>query len=231
MGITESLNGFDWVVVSLVGILGLFGLVRGFTQEALSLAAWIVAAIVVRFFHKPATLWLAPHVGGEGWAAIIGFIGLFFGVVFVARIIAGAAGGYARRSGLGPLDRVLGLGFGALKGVILASILFLLVQFSSIFDAERQPPRWLTESRSAPLLAMTASAMVGWVRDLDSDSTSTSGTMDQGMPFPLPPGAAIPPGHPGIMPPAPDQQGYSRADREALDRVLDEQAAQGQVEI
>ena len=109
MDIVHSLNGFDWVVVSLVGILALFGLVRGFTQEALSLAAWVGAAIVVRFFHKPATMWLAPHVGGESWGAIIAFIGLFFGTVFVARMIAGAAGGYARRSGLGPLDRLLGI--------------------------------------------------------------------------------------------------------------------------
>ena len=231
MDIVHSLNGFDWVVVSLVGILALFGLVRGFTQEALSLAAWVGAAIVVRFFHKPATLWLAPHVGGESWAAIIAFIGLFFGVVFVARIIAGAAGGYARRSALGPLDRLLGLGFGALKGVILASILFLLIQFTSVFDSERQPPEWLTQSRSAPLLAMTAGAMVGWVRDLDSDAPRAPGTLDEGVPFPLPPGAALPPGHPGVQPPAEHQEGYSRRDRQALDALLDEQADKGQVEI
>ena len=44
------------------------------------------------------------------------------------------------------MDRILGLGFGALKGLILASAMFLLTQFSTgLFDAEQEPPEWLME--------------------------------------------------------------------------------------
>lgn len=231
MEITDSLNGFDWFVLLLIALPALIGIARGFTHEAISLAAWIGAAIVVRFFHQPATLWLTPHVGGESWAAIIAFIGLFFGVVLIVRIIAGAAGGYARRSGLGPLDRLLGLGFGALKGVILASIVYLLIQFTSVFDAERQPPQWLVQSRSAPLLAMTSGAMVGWVRDLDAAYNGHSAGSNMAPGLPVPPEAMLPPGHPGRRGQPPETDGYNRQDRDALDKLLDEQAGKGQVEI
>lgn len=229
-----SLNGFDWVVVSLVALLAIIGLMRGFTHEALSLAGWILAASVVRFFHEGVTRWLSPHTGGEVWAAIIAFLVLFFGTVLVAGILAGLAGGYARRSMLGPMDRFLGFGFGALKGVILASVLFLMIAFAtSTFHPERQLPEWLATSRSAPLLDLSARAMVGWVHELrreDGDLPARAGDAPDGGPSVF----GLPPGHPPVEPEmAPEAEGgYSFEDRRALDRLLEEGAKEGgQVEI
>ena len=236
MGITEGFTGFDWVVLSLVGLLGVAGLVRGFTQEALSLAGWIIAIVVVRMFHQDATLWLAPRVGGDASGAIVAFLLLFFGTVLVGRLIAGAAGGFAKRSVLGPMDRVLGLGFGALKGLILSSVLFLLAQFSTgLFDPDQQLPDWLMESRTAPILSLSADAMVGWVRELQDDKAGGFG-LPEGMTLPpgmVPPPGMLPPGHPAIEPgPGGAEQGYSPQDRQALDELLDEGAKNGeQVEI
>ena len=42
-------------------------------------------------------------------------------------LLARAIGARTRESFLGPIDRALGLGFGALKGLILVSIGFLLI--------------------------------------------------------------------------------------------------------
>ncbi len=238
MGIIEGFTGFDWVVVTLVGLLAVAGLMRGFTQEALSLAGWIVAIVVVRMFHQNLTLWLVPRVGGEAAGASVAFLLLFFGTVIAARIVAGAAGGFAKRSGLGPLDRTLGLGFGALKGLILASALFLLAQFATgLFDPAQQLPDWLVKSRSAPILSLSADAMVGWVQELQDDKAGAF-ELPEGMT--LPPGV-LPPGHPplGEGPGADgpgaggtDSGGYSAQDRQALDELLNEGAKKGeQVEI
>lgn len=236
MGITEGFTGFDWVVISIVGLLGIAGLVRGFTHEALSLAGWIIAIVVVRLFHQDVTLWLAPRVGGDASGAIIAFLLLFFGTVLVARLIAGAAGGFAKRSLLGPMDRVLGLGFGALKGLILSSVLFLLAQFSTgLFDPDQRLPDWLVESRTAPILSLSADAMVGWVRELQDDKAGSFG-LPEGMTLPpgvMPPGM-LPPGHPPLQDPSGQggDQGYSPQDRRALDQLLEEGAKNGeQVEI
>ena len=211
---------FDWVVVALLLLLAIGGLVRGFTQEAFSLAGWVMAVVVVRVLHEPVTLWLAEKTGGQTSAATLAFILLFFGTALLARIAAGFAGGAARRSPLAAMDRLLGLGFGAVKGLILASALFLLLQFSTgLFEADRQPPAWLRNSRSAPLLSLAADAMVGWVQTFGADAPSAP---------------ALPPAHPQVAPGwrGNSEQGYSRSDREALDRLLREGAKKGeQVEI
>jgi len=220
MELFSTFTIFDWVVVAILLLLAFGGLMRGFTQEAVSLAGWVLAVVVVRMFHQQLTLWLAPKTGGEASAATLAFILLFFGTALLARLAASFAGGAARRSPLAAVDRVLGLGFGAVKGLILASALFLMLQFSTgLFDPDRQPPDWLRQSRSAPLLALAADAMVGWVQTFSAASA---------------PAAALPPGHPQMRPgyPGRNEQGYSRADREALDRLLQEGAKKGdQVEI
>lgn len=228
--VMQQLTAFDWLVLGLVVLFTVKGLLRGFTHEALSLAGWILAIVAVRFGHEPATLWLQPHVGSESAAAIIAFIGLFFGTVILAGLAAGAAGGFAKRSLIGPFDRLLGGGFGALKGVILASVAFLLIGFAtSVFDPGREAPRWLAASRSAPLLKVTSGLMVGWVKELQDGSAFTVPEA-QALPFPsLPPQMeqALPPGHPLRQPPAEDRGGYSAEERDALDKLLQEQAAEG----
>ncbi len=231
MELAQTLTGFDWVVIVLVGLLSVIGLMRGFTHEALSLAGWIGAAVIVRLFHEDVTMWLVPRVGGDASAAIIAFLVLFFGTVIAAKLLASAAGGAAKRSVLGPMDRLLGLGFGGLKGVILASVLFLLTQFATgFFDPARSAPDWLANSKSAPLLALSANAMVGWVQEFQKD-TAMGGKDGGGAGF------ALPPGHPPLegpmAGPAPrDRGGYTQEDRQALDKLLEEGAAKGeQVEI
>ena len=218
----SAFTGFDYVVLTIIALFAIGGLMRGLTQEAFSLAGWLGAAVVVRLFHEEATVWLAPRVGGEASGAIIAFLLLFFGTLILGRILATTIGGATRRSAIGPIDRVLGLGFGAVKGIILSSVLFLLTQFGTgLFDPDRTPPDWLTQSRSAPLLALSANAMVGWVHELQEADGA----------FAIP---GLPPGHPmlddnspkrgpDLAPPSPadEKGGYSRQDREALDRLLE----------
>src|SRR3546814_6731501 len=65
-----------------------------------------------------------------------------------------ALGRRTRNSIVGPVDRALGFGFGALKGLILASLLFLLavLVLDTTGGGPTERPDWLTQSRSYPLL-------------------------------------------------------------------------------
>lgn len=197
---TAQLTGFDYVVLGGIAIFALLGLMRGFVQETLNLGASVAGAVAVRFFHKIVTMWLATRTGNETIAAIAAFLLLFVGVMLAVRMAAALAGGWTRRTVLGPVDRVLGLGLGAIKGVILVSAAFLLIEFGTgILDPGHRTPEWMAKSRSAPLLAFTSDAMVGWVRDLRN-----------------PEGASVAAG-------AEQQGGYPEQDRRALDRLLDQQ--------
>jgi membrane protein required for colicin V production len=154
-----GLTALDILVVVLVGAGMVFGFLRGFVAEILSLFAWILAILALRYFHEPVANALIGPVGSGAW--LLAFL-LVFGVVFLlGKLASRRLGGRVRRSVVGPIDRLLGGGFGALKGLIGATLLYLALNF--VFDmmwgraAER--PAWMADSRTYPLLQASGEAI------------------------------------------------------------------------
>ena len=160
-----GLSGLDVVVLVIISCASVLGFLRGFVSETVSLAAWIIAIAFVKALHAPVSAALAGPVGTEGGAAVLAFA-LVFGVVFLLVKMAGRSIGNATRSSLlGPFDRLLGLGFGALKGLIAATLMFLLVSlvFDTLHGAATPRPEWMTRSRTYPLLRASSNALIHFV--------------------------------------------------------------------
>ncbi|MFM9852644.1 MAG: CvpA family protein [Sphingomonadaceae bacterium] len=159
------MTALDIFVLLLVGWFGFRGASNGFVTESLSLGAWIVAIAVVKLFHTTVTELLTLPVGTEAGAAVLAFA-LLFGVTFlVGKMVAKQIGKVSKASVLGSFDRILGLGFGALKGLIGASLIFLFLSlvYDTIYGGKTQRPRWMTASQTYPLLNATSSALVTFV--------------------------------------------------------------------
>ena len=159
------MTAIDIVALVLLGGGAVLGAMRGFVHEALSLFAWVLAVLAVKFFHSAVTDALASPVGTSSGAAALAVV-LLFGVTFLAgRLLAKMLGSRTRQSVLGPIDRVLGLGFGFAKGLILASVLFLLATLvvDTVRGGPANRPGWLRDGRSYPLLNATSRAMSDYV--------------------------------------------------------------------
>src|SRR6476620_6945325 len=100
------------------------GFVCGFVHEVVSLLAWIVAIAMLKLFHTQ--LWSGLENSfhfGPAAAAVLAFAILFVPSFLIVKLLARQLGGRTRRSAiLGPFDRVLGGGFGALKGLLGATL-------------------------------------------------------------------------------------------------------------
>jgi membrane protein required for colicin V production len=155
------MNAIDILVLLAIGGCAVLGLMRGFVLETLSLIAWVLAIFAIRLFHASATELLSAFVGNSSGAAMLALV-LVFGVTFgVGKLIAHAIGRRTRQSILGPVDRVLGAGFGAVKGLIGATLLFLA--FSLVYDtfygSGARRPDWLSDARTYPLLNASGQAI------------------------------------------------------------------------
>lgn len=153
-----GLHTLDILVLLGVGATAVFGWLRGFVHEVLSLFAWVLVVFALKLAHAPVTQAMAGMVGTSTAAAVLAFA-LIAGVAwFGGRMLANAIGRRTRSSILGPLDRAMGFGFGALKGLILASLAFLLAVLvaDTVGGGPKQRPDWLTEARTYPLLNATS---------------------------------------------------------------------------
>ena len=170
------MNAIDILVLLLIGGCAIFGLMRGFVQETLSLIAWVLAIFAIRLFHASATELVARFVGSTSGAAVLAFI-LVFGITFGAgKMLAHAIGRRTRQSILGPVDRVLGAGFGAVKGLIGATLVFLA--FSLVYDtfygSGARRPDWLSDARTYPLLNASGQAISEFVVEHRAHKPSAS---------------------------------------------------------
>ena len=159
------MTALDIFVLFLIGGGALVGFMRGFVHEVLSLAAWIAGIVVLKAFHTPVTTALGHSVGTSTGAAALAFALLFLPTFFLVKWAARRAGGATKRSVLGPIDRLLGGGFGMLKGLIGATLFFLLANLATdlVWGPQALRPEWLRVSRTYPLLNASGRAIVDWV--------------------------------------------------------------------
>jgi membrane protein required for colicin V production len=147
---------------------GAIGFVRGFVHEVISILAWIVAIAMLKLFHTQ--LWgglenmfrVSPTAG-----AVLAFAILFVPSFLLVKLLARSLGGRTRRSAiLGPFDRVLGAGFGLLKGLLGATLFFLLANLATdmVYGPQADRPQWMTKSSTYPLLNASGRSIVDWVQ-------------------------------------------------------------------
>ena len=160
------MTGFAIAVLLIVGLGAITGFMRGFVHEVLALAAWVFALFAIRFLHEPLTSFFEPQVGTSSGAAVLAFALLLLVPYAFVKLIARWLGKRSRQSVLGPIDRVLGFGFGGVKGMIIVTLGFsiLVLGYDTAWGAGGRPA-WITQARTYPFVNASSEALVTMIAD------------------------------------------------------------------
>lgn len=139
------MNWTDYAIIAVLAASCVVGLVRGLLREVVSLITWILAVWLAWSYADV----LEPHLGGalsdaavRPWAART--------IIFVLVLLAGAGIGavvsyFVRLSIFNSLDRLLGLVFGLLRGVVVVGLLAILCHAVRLNEES-----WYRESTLVP---------------------------------------------------------------------------------
>jgi membrane protein required for colicin V production len=166
------MTGFDIAVLVLVGVGAITGFLRGFVQEVLALGAWILALVAIHYMHTPLTRFLEPYAGTNmGASAVLAFSLLLLVPYGLVKLIANQLGRTSRSSMLGPIDRVIGFGFGAVKGMVIAVLAFsvLALGYDTAWGVGGRPD-WITQSRSYPFINASSDELVKLIGERRSEA-------------------------------------------------------------
>lgn len=167
---TESLTGFDVLVLLILAGSFLFALFRGFTTMVLTVFAWIGAILVTLYGSPAASRLLGGMVEPPALAG-----GLAIALVFILsligfKLLANLVGRRVRSGPAGLLDRSLGAALGLFLGALLVSTFYLA--FASVWP-ERRHPDWIVEARTRPLVAWGAAMVAKTGPELFADLEET----------------------------------------------------------
>lgn len=150
------MNWVDVVIVGVILVSALVSLVRGFVREALSLAVWVAAFWIAIRYAASFEDMFAEHLSTPSLRLGLAFFLLFLAVLVVGGIVNYLISKLVDKTGLSGTDRVLGMAFGAGRGVAVVALLVLFAGLTPLpGDA------WWQQSQLLPHFQVLAL----WLRD------------------------------------------------------------------
>nr|WP_220000303.1 CvpA family protein [Gilliamella apicola] len=156
----------NWVDITIIGIIAFsasVSIIRGFIREALSLVSWVLAFFIAGHFYTYITQYLT-YFENDMIRIAVAITILFFATLLVCSFVSYVIGQLVQKTGLSGTDRVLGVCFGVLRGIlVVAALLFLVDTFTSLSKS----PYW-TESQLIPHFHF----IIRWFFDYIQNSSS-----------------------------------------------------------
>lgn len=141
----------DWVVLAILAISSLISLKRGFVKEALSLVSWVAAFVIARLFSGNLATLLAGAIDTNSLRWMIAFAILFAGTLVIGAMLNHLLVELVRLTGLSGTDRMFGMVFGFIRGLVILVAIVYGLQFTMV-----PQDTWWKESIFIPHLETVA---------------------------------------------------------------------------
>ncbi|TWG93731.1 membrane protein required for colicin V production [Mesorhizobium sp. J18] len=156
----------DGILVGFTLVSAVLAMVRGFSREVLSIASWAAAAVAAYFFHPLVLPYVQPYIDNSTLALAAAAAIIFFIALILVTVITMKIADFIIDSRVGALDRTLGFIYGAARGILVVAVALLFLNWL----LGSNPPTWITEAKSRPLL----DGVGQWVEGLLPDDPENS---------------------------------------------------------
>jgi membrane protein required for colicin V production len=158
------MNWLDIVLLIVLAGSVVTSFSTGLAREVVGLISMIAALVLAIWFYGSAGALVQPYVSSPGIANFCGFLIVFCGVLVLGAILGRVMGRLMKVAGLSFVDRLLGAGFGLVRGLLIsiAVVLALLA-----FTPGKSPHNSVAHSKVAPYVIDAARACAAMApRDL-----------------------------------------------------------------
>jgi membrane protein required for colicin V production len=123
----DGLSWIDWALLAVLGLSVVVGLVRGFVFEVMSLVGWLVAWFGAQYLAPELRPWLPVGEPESAGRLLVAYALAFVAILLVWALLARLVRLLIHATPLSVPDRLLGAGFGLLRGGVLLLALATVV--------------------------------------------------------------------------------------------------------
>jgi len=145
----------DLVLIAIVGGSVVSGFLAGFARAGVGFLAAITGVLFGFWFYGIPAAWIHTFVHSVAVSNLVGFLVVFVACVALGGLIGKLLSKLFKWTGLSWLDRLMGAGFGFVRGALIA------VAFVSVLLAftPRPMPAWMTGSFVLPYAIDTSNVL------------------------------------------------------------------------
>ncbi len=125
------MNWTDYIIIGVLALSVMIGLWRGLISEVLALAIWIAAFWVAWAFGPVVAPHLESMISLASARIIVAYALCFVVVLVLGALLRFAIDKLVESTGLTGTDRLLGMLFGFVRGVLLVTVLVFLAGFTA----------------------------------------------------------------------------------------------------
>lgn len=152
------MNWVDYAILGVVLLSALVGVGRGLIRELVSLGAWVAAILVAWLFHREVADLLVPYLSQGSVRLAVAFIGLILATLMAGALVGVVVSALVEKTGLSGFDRLLGLFFGAGRGVVIVAMAVYLAALTPMPEDS-----WWAESKLIGKFDGVAQWLIGMV--------------------------------------------------------------------
>lgn len=140
-----SMNWLDFSIIGVIIISTAISVLRGFVREAISLVILAAAIFIAIKFSGPLGNHFASSIQSPAIRFIVAFIVLFIAVLLVGMVVSILFRTLVDKTGLSGTDRLLGLVFGFMRGLLVIGMVLMFIEMTSLAKED-----WMIGSQLAP---------------------------------------------------------------------------------
>jgi membrane protein required for colicin V production len=147
------MNGFDWLLIALLGYSTVMAFMRGLLRELFTLGGLVAGILLASWYYSLLAHRLGSLISTPAIANVVAFLAIVIGVMVSSAILGKLLQRTADAIGLGFFDRMGGAGFGLVRGCLLGVAILMAVA------AFLPKNTWVKNSQLAPYFLAGAHAV------------------------------------------------------------------------
>jgi membrane protein required for colicin V production len=155
-----SLNWLDYVIFTIIGLSILTGIFRGFVKELIALIVWILAIWLAYRYSQSLDPMLQSYIQDKNIRMAMSFMAILLATLIVGGLFNALLSFILTNTGLSGMDRLMGMGFGLVRGVFIVALVMLVFKVTA-FPSNQYIDKSILYAKFDPLVNL----MTGYVPD------------------------------------------------------------------
>ena len=145
----------DFIFLIVVVASAVFAYGGGLISEAFGIVAWVLTAILTKYFYPVVEPQFASMFGKSSvFSSMSAYISLFVVFIMFLSFFNKSLAKKVHNTNLGGIDKSLGFFFGLVRGILLMAIVYIAILW--FIPNKNERPKWIVDARSKPVLKVSS---------------------------------------------------------------------------